>query len=77
MSVKPNMPMKFECEQCNKIYLQQYDYEMRTRYPDCPNCEQPGLLLGIAAAQDILKYPLSFVNNYLKQTLHRLSKPHS
>ena len=63
MSVKPNMPIKFECAHCNKIYLGQYQHIMRPHYPDCPSCEQPGLLLGIAVIEDLLKHPLSFVQN--------------
>lgn len=43
MSVKPNMPMEFECGHCNKIYLGQYQHIMRPHYPDCPSCEQPEL----------------------------------
>ena len=74
MSVTPYMPMKFECKHCHKIYLRQYENETRKRYPDCPSCEQPGLLLGIAVLEDILKHPLSFARNYLKQTLHMLNK---
>ena len=59
MSVKPNIPMKFECAHCNKIYLDQYQHIMRPHYPDCPNCEQPGLLLGIAVIEDLFKHPVS------------------
>lgn len=75
MSVKPNIPMKFECAHCNKIYLGQYQHIMRPHYPDCPNCEQPGLLLGNAVIEDLFKHPFSFVQIYFKQTLHKLNKP--
>ncbi|AYA68743.1 hypothetical protein CDG62_10490 [Acinetobacter sp. WCHA55] len=76
MSVKPNIPMKFECAHCNKIYLGQYQHLMRPHYPDCPSCEQPGLLLGIAVIEDLVKHPFFFVQNYFKQTLRKLNKPH-
>ncbi|RGD92140.1 hypothetical protein DYI96_06280 [Acinetobacter sp. SWAC57] len=76
MSVTPYMPMKFECARCNKIYLRQYENKIHTHYPNCPRCEQPGLLLGIAVLEDLLKHPQSFVRNFFKQTLHKLNKLH-
>ncbi len=75
MSVKPNIPMKFECAHCNKIYLGQYQHIMRPHYPDCPNCEQPGLLLGIAVIGDTTQTPFFLCADLFKQTLHKLNKP--
>ncbi|ENX14760.1 hypothetical protein F894_01126 [Acinetobacter sp. CIP 51.11] len=50
MSLLTSKSLKFECHHCDKIYLQHYK-DQQHRYPDC---QQAGLLLGLAEAGDQL-----------------------
>ncbi|AVH13923.1 hypothetical protein ABFP25_06490 [Acinetobacter indicus] len=77
MSILAQLPMKFECRQCNKLYLHQYQQEKR-HYPHCPSCQKAGLLLGIAELQDLIKHPLIFAASFIKfkPSSHKLNTSH-
>ncbi len=67
MSLLTSKSLKFACHHCDKIYLQHYQ-DQQHRYPHCPDCQQAGLLLGLAE--------IEFASSYVKQTLHKLGKSH-
>ncbi|ANF81678.1 hypothetical protein A3K93_05430 [Acinetobacter sp. NCu2D-2] len=75
MSIQLTKPLKFECTDCDKIYLNGFTQEEH-HYPNCPHCQKAGLLLGTAEVQDLVRYPLDYATSYFKQTLHMLSKAH-
>ena len=43
-------------------------------YPDCPDCNKAGLLLGTAEITDFIKYPKKKKKNLFKQISHNLNK---
>ena len=75
MSLLTSKSLKFACHHCDKIYLQHYQ-DQQHRYPHCPDCQQAGLLLGVAEAGDLLRHPFEFASSYIKQTWHKLGKSH-
>ncbi|KAB0653527.1 hypothetical protein D9M71_05270 [compost metagenome] len=74
MPVASKMPIKFECTNCNKIYMHPYRIDALAFYPDCPDCKKAGLLLGTAEITDFIKYPSTFAKNLFKQISHNLNK---
>lgn len=58
-----NMPMKFECAACHQNYLHPYSLDAH-HYPACPNCQQAGLLQGLAETEDLIHHPIQFLSNY-------------
>lgn len=76
MTVLTQMPIKFECTDCCKIYM--YPYSMKTLnfYPTCPTCKQAGLLLGTAETLDLIKHPRNFIQSLLKQIMYKPGKQH-
>lgn len=73
MPISTQLPIKFSCRQCAKMYMAPYSLEHFCAYPNCPNCQLPGQLLGLAEKADIAKYPLTFAKAYLKQSLPKLN----
>ncbi|MGE8540346.1 MAG: hypothetical protein ACN6NX_03520 [Acinetobacter sp.] len=60
-----SLPIKFECTVCNQSYLHPYSLEDH-HYPDCPDCQQAGLLMGIVESEDMLHHPLQFMHSYMR-----------
>ena len=75
MSLLFNLPMKFECHNCNSCYMHPYQLDHH-HYPACPQCKQQGLLTGIAETSDLLHHPIHAMNSYLIWAKSKLA-PHA
>lgn len=69
MPTVSNMPIKFECHHCQKIYMQKYSAEALVNYPHCPDCDTAGMLLGSVETEDILKHPVTFIKSFFNLPL--------
>lgn len=74
MSVLPKMPIKFECNDCCKIYMYPYSVKTLNVYPKCPGCKKAGSILGIAEKLDIIKHPRHFIKSVFKQIAYMRGK---
>ena len=76
MSNLVQLPIKFECNHCQRIYL--YHYANTPLHdPRCPDCQHTGLLMGVADKVDLFRYPMMLLNRIMKQSWHKLNKAHS
>lgn len=76
MSLFVQLPIKFECKHCQLTYFHAYAPSALHK-PLCPECHRTGLLMGVAEKTDLLRYPITWVTKFMKQSWHRLNKAHS
>ena len=71
-NLSPLLAVKFECKQCDKIYLRMMKAQ-NTCYPNCSQCQKPVQVLGLIEAEDCTKYPIQLLKAVFTTPWHKLS----
>lgn len=61
----PKRLLKFKCLGCGSMYIEQINRQHMLSYPACPNCQQPGQILGSVNKLDYLLHPVAVIKIYL------------